>query len=78
MLFIKKRRIIPSLAMIIACVLSFPNVAKAESLDYEEYSQIYGVSTEDLEKISEIYGEEFLENTMNEYNSNNFSTYSLE
>lgn len=78
MLFIKKRRIISCLAIIIACVLSFSNVANAKSLDYEEYSQISGISTEDLEKISEIYGEEFLENTMLEYNSNNFSPYSLE
>ena len=78
MLFIKKRGIISGLAMAIACVLSFSNVANAKSLDYEEYSQISGISIEDLEKISEIYGEEFLERSMLEYNSNNFSTYSLE
>ena len=73
MLFTKKRNakaIAVALALTIIFTATFSNVASASVGKYEEYSAISGLPLEYIEKISKIYGENFLEESILEYVSN--------
>lgn len=62
-----KKRLSLALALILGLSTMLPISVSASSTDYGNYSQISGLPVEDLEKISEIYGSDFLDGAMSEY-----------